>query len=448
MRLAICCSLFFVLFTVPLAAIQVEVIPAVPLEGEPFKVRVSGVWRDSCAPENATVFVSGPHIIPTFTLGGGGCFSAVMPFEAEVEIPRRPRGEYDVSVRVIDFGGTVKPLGEVKVTVAPSAVEPLEAVAPDFGGEVGGTLIRIFGPFGCSGECPQPRVWLGDLEATGARVEHGLILVHTPLQAAGVVDVIVRRGDQEWRRPGGFRYLRRGEFERILVPVWFAGTVPGANGSRWQSSFRLFNGHGVPLIQNVDLLPIDQSCEFLCPGEPPIAPGSEIAPRLTRSWQNSVPAAMLYVHRTLASQIGYQARIRDQSRQSSTWGTEVPVVRNSTPRPGPVRLLDVPFEDDFRVMLRIYGLEPETGGARVRVFDAASGDLLLEENVVLSFPQGSVIPWIRYHSQPRYTELPDLQLRPELATADRVRIEISGSAWGMVSVTHNESQHVTLLSPQ
>lgn len=432
---------------------QVQVDPPVPVEGEPFTVTVSGTWRDSCVPQEATVFFTGNWIIPTFTLSGNACLPAVVPFEADVTIPGRWRGNHRILLRVIDFDGTVRPLAETTVTVTPSAVEPLHSVYPSFGPSDRRTQMRIAGPFHCAGaECSTLRVWFGDMEAEDVRIEGDtLIYAYTPLTTTQdeVVDVVVQRGSQEWRLPGGFRYLARDEFERILVPIWFRGNVPGANGSVWSSQFRLYNGHDVELVSGIDLLSVDDSCPFLCTGVF-VGPGEETSLPLNPPHDSSIPSAMLYVHRTLVKQISLQARTRDLSRQSSTWGTEVPVVRGSTVSPSVIRLLDVPLDNDFRVMLRMYGLA-DGGLVVLRVFDAGRGTKLLEESIPLQISAESLDPWSSYPREPAYAQVANLQERQELQDVQRVRIEMYGTAgpiWGMASVTHVESQHVTLVTPQ
>lgn len=452
--------LLVALLTLPAAAeYQLAVTPPAPVEGEPFMVRVTGGWRDSCVPRDATLFLTSRTIIPTFTRSGNGCPPAVTPFEAEVAIPGRPRGEHRLVVRFIDFDGTVRELGRSTVTVSGSSANVLEHVVPDFGPAGTRTHLRILGSFSCpSDPCPDPRVWLGEREADQVQLVDGRqINAYTPLGASPgeVVDVVVRRGDHEWRLPGGFRYLLPDEFEPILVPIWLRTdtATPGAHGSLWQSRFRFFNGHEVELLLGADLLRMDQAhfCQIAAPCIPfRIDPGVEFDVPNDSTHEPWIPAGIIYVHRTLTQQIGLQARVRDVSRRSTTWGTEVPLVRGSEIPLTTQRLLDVPLGDSFRVMLRLYGVGG-SGLVSLKIADPATGAVLIEESVPLRLPPGSLDPWSAFPSQPSYAEIRNLQSRPELAGRERVRIDIVGTGkrvWGMASITHEETQHVTLVTPQ
>lgn len=431
---------------------QIVTVPHTPLEGEEFTVRISGVWRDSCVPDDPTMFLTGDRIIPTFTLPARACLPATTPFESEVVIPGRQRGYHQILVRLLDFDGKVVPLAQGTVEIAASGIRPLQIVWPDFGVPHRRNHVRVNGNFACQG-CGPVRVFFGDLEAEEVQFESdSLITAFTPLSGKfdEVVDVVIRRGTEEWRRPGGFRFLALDEFEAVLVPIWYLGEIPGANGSRWEASFLIHNGHQVPLLPNADILSIDTYCPVTCP-EFVLRVGRSTSPLLEVSNESPFPSAILHVHRTLVQNVAFQARTRDLSRQGSTWGTEVPVVRKSEIVPyATVRLLDVPVEDDFRVMLRLYGIV-DGGAAVVRIFDSLSGDLLHEETVMLSTPASSLDPWSFHPKQPAYAQIPNLQDREELKEVDRVRIEMYGTAgmlWGMASVTHFDSQHVTLVTPQ
>ncbi|MHB0969909.1 MAG: hypothetical protein ACYC7A_11560 [Thermoanaerobaculia bacterium] len=439
-HLVLAVALFLIPITVE-AQYTVAVIPEHPPEGQPFTVRIAGQWRDMCPPASATVFATKTTIIPTLIVSSvAPCPAAVTAFTVDAQVPSRPRGDHQIHVRVADYDG-VHQLAETIVTVVPVVQNPLSSVGPDFG--EGPTRVRIFGPFACVAPCEAPEVFAGDAKASEVIEAYNTIEATLPAQAPGAVDVVVRRGAKEWRLPGGFLYVSETEFERILIPVYSPVFVPGYNGSSWTTTLQLFNGNHVPIQSWIDLFDPDGRCQWLCTGFPPVLPGEEWAPPML--WlDESVPAVMLYLHHTLANQVSLEARVRDVSRQDTTWGTEVPVVRMTRVR-RPARLIDVPLTAGFRVMLRVYGLRPEAGSATVRFFNPETNALLHTMPLALTPPSHS-FPLM---TQPRYAQVALLESLPELRGVPRVRIEVDGpDVWALASVTHNESQHVTLVSPQ
>jgi hypothetical protein len=146
--------------------------------------------------------------------------------------------------------------------------------------------------------------------------------------------------------------------------------------------------------------------------------------------------------------VRFNFRVRDLSRQASTWGTELPVVRASDFTAEPIQLLNLPTDPRFRFTVRIFAIEgPSSISARVRVHDLLSGRVLRELPLTLQrFGQPAA-----YY--PAYAQLDSLS--PELANlgSDRVGIEVSPSdsmqkLWAFVTVTNNDSQHVTTVTLQ
>jgi hypothetical protein len=146
-------------------------------------------------------------------------------------------------------------------------------------------------------------------------------------------------------------------FETLLLPV--PQVTPGRFGSMWESRFSIYNGNGVDLNPNFpdqDIFPFDNGCQFPeCPQVPVVRANSRHVPLL---YPTSMPGTLLYVRREYAERVSYSLRIQDVSRQALTWGTEIPVVRESDFVSTPLQLFDVPTDERFRQALRVY----ETGG--------------------------------------------------------------------------------------
>jgi len=221
--------------------------------------------------------------------------------------------------------------------------------------------------------------------------------------------------------------------ERILLPV-FAGPSPGAFGSLWTSELWIYNDDDEPA-----------GVGYLFPPDT-----GQIAPKSSRSGVGNgpgySPARFITVLASQAPRLQFNLRIRDLSRQAQTAGTEIPVVRESKFRSGRVILLNVPIDARFRQTLRLYefletGQRP--GSVLVRFFRIGSPPdaLVHEEGLTLAGPS-SVVAYAQLGPFP-----------PELFDASTVRIEIEPVTpnmryWGFVSITNNETQHVTTVTPQ
>lgn len=137
--------------------------------------------------------------------------------------------------------------------------------------------------------------------------------------------------------------------------------------------------------------------------------------------------------------------MRDISRSAQSAGTELPVVREDALR-AHIALIDIPSEPGFRHSLRIYDV---THGAavRVRIFPFQGDQALVDQNVMLLQPENPL-------TAPAQIGLHGLtSLFPALNGIPRLRIEIDALSltqrlWGFVSITNNETQEFTTVTPQ
>jgi hypothetical protein len=77
-------------------------------------------------------------------------------------------------------------------------------------------------------------------------------------------------------------------------------------------------------------------------------------------------------------------RVRDVSRQLSTWGTQVPVVRRADAFFDRLDLVNVPRDAGFRNTLRVYEFDLPTSEVTIRVSDATDNTVLVERDVELT----------------------------------------------------------------
>lgn len=244
---------------------------------------------------------------------------------------------------------------------------------------------------------------------------------------------------------------------RVLIPIFVRDPLPGTFGSSWVTDSWIANtGSGAAEVFGVAWTCFIPECGFIPAA---VEPGVTFRPRYLAEEQGA-RGLFLYPNAIGAPQLHFALRFRDLSRQSETWGTELPVVRESEFRSEQFSLIDIPRTPGFRQVLRIYDLDGVKREAlvRVRVYrvdpehDEGSdpADSLLGETVLpLDFvePVGVVI----YH--PGYAMVADLSTLAPLGDAEHLRLEIEPvtpglKLWAFVTVIHNETQHATVITPQ
>lgn len=242
-------------------------------------------------------------------------------------------------------------------------------------------------------------------------------------------------------------------YEKVLVPVP-PGITAGAFGSRWSASIA---------VSNLSETPVDVQghgdCRIGVPCRPtPIPPRTTIY--INQILRSNVPAAFLNVEPGRVDDLSITMRVFDESREHLTWGAALPVITRGRLFAREFGLGDIPVSDAFRSTLRVFDFDATTPGAvRVLVYkvvpsranEVSPGPpdellLALTPSFALPFEGGGTI------GHPGYASVP-LWLLPELAGAEHVRIVIepldeTGDYWAMVSATHNETQHVTVIAPR
>lgn len=237
------------------------------------------------------------------------------------------------------------------------------------------------------------------------------------------------------------------EFDFVLVPV-FTADSPGAFGSLWRTELALFNSGDGP----VAVRPLE--CLFPCGGHVTYAAGT--GDRLTPFTYTARPGRLLWVEKSRVSDVRFSLRVKDLSRQASSAGIDVPIVRSNTISLSPVTLLDVPTDARFRHSLRIYDVaEHSEAIARIRIypFPANQGDDALADFLITLSDDPRVVTR-PYRNVPAQAVINNLIAdRPELRTFDSVRIDVEPVTtgmrlWAFVSITNNTTQEFTTVTPQ
>jgi hypothetical protein len=307
-------------------------------------------------------------------------------------------------------------------------------------------VIRGVHVVACAAEPCQP-IRFGGVPATDVRNEGwGVVSVTVPPHVPGVVDVTVQESTGVVTLPGGFRYGGPDyftDFERVLFPVNF--TSSGANGSEWHTEI---------VVQNNAPVTLDTSPRTFVHPDPPLLP---IPTPLAPGAKGFVPeegrdgGMFFYAPRGAERYLAYSSRIFDSSRSTTDRGTEVPVVR-ARDTAAVLHLPNVPVDPLFRARLRIYDFD-SVDGREVTVTATADDGTVHTFGTRLSADNISCFP-----------ALPCLEPAPAFASIDvssigslrqkriaDLRIEAyerDARLWAFVSVTNNETQRVTVHTPQ
>jgi hypothetical protein len=224
------------------------------------------------------------------------------------------------------------------------------------------------------------------------------------------------------------------QFERVLLPINFNG--PGGHGSQWITEQVIANrrpwgidtGHVELTLSHVW---INRTIEANAYYKNPNIGGPL--------------GAALLLPRADADDVSIAIRIRDTSRVSEGYGTEIPVVREEDMAYNePLTMLDVPLETRYREKLRVYAFLPDVLVSEARVqFVARGGDAQPGLHVLQLRRDCAACP-----DMPLYGEL-DL---PATTTLGRIDVRIDGPeealTWGFITITNNDTQQVTTVAPQ
>ena len=241
---------------------------------------------------------------------------------------------------------------------------------------------------------------------------------------------------------------------RFLVPVYLKTEIPGAQGSLWQSQFAVHNAsvHVYTFVTCAVMGPHDgcpadvRDDELLNPNDT-----KTVLPSRYPSPANGIAGAIIYIYSNDApkedvSGLSFDLRVRDISRSATAAGTEIPVVRDSDLRTTTINLLNIPVDARFRASLRLFEVNMDQADFAVRVYDQASNALLIQTTLhTATSAQGNP------RFTPGFAELDNLLSTAGSSGALRVEIqpETTGAAfWSYVSITNNDSQQITLVTPQ
>jgi hypothetical protein len=446
-------GLLSLLATAPLfAATVIYSEPPAPTSATPIVLTMSSSMGGSCPVVSTTATVTGREISVNAILEKGGCDFQPVFFEYRFQAALGPiaAGVYEVTARL---EGTE--IGTSTLTVRQA--DPDFVVVPEvtFPGE----RVRITGVnFDCPdtpAACAVPQVRFGGVNATVVTIDSGTdsLVVEVPSVPQGPADVTVTAGATTETVPVA-AYLAedtradRTFVEPVLFPVVYS--AEGAFGSKWETALSLRNDNPYALTTYAQLFHdiTSAAADIRPPAQSTI---------LRRGPIYTFPTGVVeHIARQAMPRLSFGTVIRDRSRSQENLGTEVPVVRESDLFDQPFHLLNVPTDPRYRVGLRLYDVESglvlpseEALPRAMRVsFTSMENDNVIT-SLIVPLNKGSI-------SFPAFAMIPDLvAAAPALAGQGPLRVQIlpdvpSGqrTTWALISITNNETQQVTLISPQ
>ena len=326
----------------------------------------------------------------------------------------------------------------------------IDSVTPSVVATAGHTLVTFHGAnlIGCFGACDfdeRPQIMVDGTPGPidGSSYSESAISFRTPAHGPGAADVtVIRRDGQTTTAVDVLTYVFEMEdYEAVLVPFQHQTTpTPGAFGSMWISETYARNENDEAVF-----IQIDEPCAILCPPIPSLEPRTTEPIALT----DSGGPIVLFVERSGIANVHFGILVRDLSRQAEALGVEIPVVREDEFLSASSQILNVPTDPRFRLNLRIYEPIP-SGSAAIRMTVLPH---MGDEEIILAQETFAMAGDPFLNTVPFHVTVGDLVARyPGIAARESVRIVLEPLGeiryWALLTVTNNQAQHVTTMTPQ
>jgi len=323
------------------------------------------------------------------------------------------------------------------------AQAPVYTMSPDRGSALGGTVVTLHAP----NAAVVTSVYFGTVLVGATRIDATTLTVIAPAQLPGsesrTVPVKLWVFGASINTGLTFTYDADAEqvFERLLLPV-FTLPVAGAFGSEFRSEFRATLAQG----DSADIFGLARQCVVLC------VEGPDTPHRLTTAFPDldvtriepiGTPGQFIYVPRAEEGRVAMNLRVYDTSRSDENFGTEIPIVReedffSSTET---LALVGIPSDPRFRKTLRVYGAGQYGAGLVVSI----EGNGVRTDHSISVPPSSLTHPgYVEFSAFPSGTGTVKITIRNPIPHG----IVPSSGIWAFVSVTNNETQHITTITPQ
>jgi len=235
----------------------------------------------------------------------------------------------------------------------------------------------------------------------------------------------------------------------VLIPTFFAG--PGALGSMWNTQLTILNNsdNALTSIPYIYPCPIPEGCLGPIPAHASVS--------FTALPGFNVSTGFFYAVRSdELPQAVFSLRFFDQSQAAVDYGTEIPVVTAAAFRESELQFLDVPADPRFRITLRVYALPGVAPLVRVRAYEEPQQPFGAPQ------PPSALIGDREFALNPAAAGAlihgPSLVVNDALGiqstnTDKRYRLTVQSAThgvpiWALVTVTNNQTQRVSAITPQ
>lgn len=314
-----------------------------------------------------------------------------------------------------------------------SAQEEQLTISPALGPSSGGTTITIT-TTGSFGGWPYSVVF-GDAWAAATVVDDQTLVAVAPEHLPGIVNIRLFQYDVYLSTDLTYEFVGHPDREQFLVPVFIA-PVQGAYGSEFRTELHGLNAGGRQLLEvwgiETPCRPSPPVCNWLTEPMVFLEPGRFSADLADYGlYQTGTPGRFIEVPRAQKDDLSLSLRVSDTSRSAENFGTEIPVVRTTDFYRKTFGLAGVPLDARFRNTLRLYATGPTTVSLLI------GNDI---HDVELRAGQHAFDP-----AYAQFTAFP--------AGTGTVQVLVSGkengpAVWGFITVTNNETQHITTITPR
>ncbi|HEV7238582.1 MAG TPA: hypothetical protein VGQ36_05020 [Thermoanaerobaculia bacterium] len=266
--------------------------------------------------------------------------------------------------------------------------------------------------------------------------------------AAGSIDIRVHAGADTHESFGAVHFVDPKAapdpalYERLLVPVVL--NADGAFGSSWKTRASIHNR----MFGDIKWLP--EVSRPLCNLEdcPAALPARSSLP--LEAFGEHPDGLVLFVPRSVTPFVRFSSIVQTP-RDLSQYGTEVRVIREQELRTVPFIIPDVPFDQRYRVQLRVYGVDGASDPVKVGV---SVGDHYWAQHPIEMKAPCTFEALPCNSNSPAFGSIDLGATFPWLFDGDTYRIHVFPVVdnptlryWAFVSITDNETQHVTILTP-
>ena len=414
------------------SALPLDFTPPLPDSDDRIEIHFVSVCGSVCSVAGVTSSIAGRVITINVALQGG-ILPAVTAFEGKAKIGPLAPGSY--LVRVVFSDPFSMPPLERELIVVES--DPPFVVRP-FAARKGEMVTLIADPVRAAvASCDASRCSPANIRINGVPVldaqatRSDLVHVRVPDLPPGLYDVDVVLPTRQSRAAAAIRVFDSVKnddpaFERILVPS--ALRAQGAFGSEWRTDIFVRNptAHRIPIIGVADV-------------------DSGNTRNVSERLPNDDRGAFLRIDRGSAPSAALAGFVRDVSRDGARWGVELPLVREEDFRGERVHFAAVPLDRNARATLRIYALDVTSAGYGVII--AGTTNEILHQLFVNAVTADETRPAFAS------VNLGALGLQDQTVTI--TIYPTSGSSpslfarfWAFITVTNNDTQHVTIITPQ